>query len=228
MRTNRSTVLLATLFCCLYSPKPTFSADEPTCSAGSKCSVEAPELDEKTALRIRNVELEKELGSLREMVGMYRSFVGELEKFSKENTELRVKNAELKAKLEVTEALAAAQFEKSSSEHKLALANERLRRAKAGQPNDPAVAARSTPNQNGNLAEAVQYLQEDLANIRRQLPLMRQSPIPFAVSHSIPSAFDYVPIGPKLKEAECGCEFEGISAADANSETAQTSNRVVK
>ncbi len=226
MRILRSTVLLGTLLGSLNSPQAGLLGDESTISACPKPNEEVAEVDAQTALRIRNAELEHDLGSLREMVEMYRNFVGELQKFSKENAELRVKNAELQARLEVTEALAAAQFEKLKSDHKLAIANERLRRLKTGPTTEQPVAARSASVQNVDLAEAVQDIQEDLANIRRQIPLMRRAPIPFAVSNSIPSPFDYIPIGPKLQEVECGCEGEGESTADT--ETAHTGNRVAR
>lgn len=143
-------------------------------------------LSETVGLQIENARLSTQLESLREHFEARLELMTELSAAKAQVASLQSEVAALKAERAMADKLTQALVEQGHLGSRLAAAHEwisqRTAQDAAAMAQPVALAAPYVANEVQPWDQALAAIQEDLANLRRQLPLLRQTPVPFASS----------------------------------------------
>lgn len=148
---------------------------------------------EMVKLLIKNAQLEAKLELTEQLMQAEISKLKTIAAIEMERSKLETDVARFEAQLEMAEQITTNLVERTELAAKLSSAQDWISTRTAMEANiGVAGVSLGVPvNANNpamNYDEQLHYIHEDLANIRRQLPLLRQTPVPFAISGSIPSA----------------------------------------
>ena len=161
-------------------------------------SVEANMGQEITELRVQNAALVTRLEMTQAILELQTHYTGQILLLERENAKLLAQSAEWKVKNEVNEQLTAVLVERTELSGKLTAAHDWISSRTAYEASLPVHVM--NPAANPNCEKTIASIQEDLANLRRQLH--NRMPVPFAVSNTVSHEQPYVPIGSKPETSE--------------------------
>ncbi len=164
-------------------PMPLVRLPEP------KLSIE----QEYVELRVLNAELVARLELTQAILELQNHYTEQIVLLERQNAKLATEAAELRAKNELQEQLAASLIERTEVAGKLSAAHDWISSRTAYEASLPVQVHPVAMVANQSYEETIADIQEDLSNLRRQLPLLQRSPVPFAVSSSIRTEGRYVP-----------------------------------
>ncbi len=173
--------------------------DEAFCSGtAGACSEPKPSIaTEYVELRVLNAELVARLEMTQAILELQNHYTDQIILLERQNAKLVAESAEFRVKNEVNEHLTASLMERTELAAKLSAAHDWISSRTAYEASIPVQVQPSAIVTNPTYEETIAAIQEDLSNLRRQLPLLKRTPIPFAVSNSISKENPYVPVGSK-------------------------------
>ncbi len=153
-------------------------------------------------LRVLNAELIARLEMTQAILELQNHYTDQIVSLERQNAKLAIESAELRVKNEVNEKITAGLIERTELSAKLTAAHDWISSRTAYEASIPLQVQPSAFVANPTYEETIAAIQEDISNLRRQLPLIKRTPVPFAVSNSISHENGYVPIGGKPATAK--------------------------
>ncbi len=148
-------------------------------------------------LRVQNSALVVRLEMMQSILELQTHYTSQILLLERENAKLVAQTAELRVKNEVNEQLTAGLVERTELNGKLTAAHDWISGRTAYEASIPVQMMSALPNP--NIEATIATIQEDLSNLRRQIPLIKRTPVPFAVSSTLSQQQPYVPVGSKDK-----------------------------
>ena len=168
-------------------------------------------------LRVLNAELIARLEMTQAILEMQKSYTDQILLLERENGRLVAEKSELKAKSEVNEQLTASLIERTELQAKLTAAHDWISSRTAYEASIPVQLNPTAFATNPQYEEKIAAIQEDLSNLRRQLPLIKRTPVPFAISNTVSHEQPYVPLGSKSENTPDAKNTPCQSTEEANS-----------
>jgi hypothetical protein len=153
-------------------------------------------------LRVLNAELVARLEMTQAILELQNLYTDQILSLERQNAQLIAEAAELRVKNEVNEQLTAGLIERTELSARLTAAHDWISSRTAYEASLPVQAHPSAVVANPSYEEVISSIQEDLSNLRRQLPLIKRAPVPFAISNSLARESKYVPVGEKPGSTE--------------------------
>jgi len=150
-------------------------------------------------LRVQNSSLVARLEMTQAILELQTHYTHQILLLERENAKLVAQTAELRVKNEVNEQLTAGLVERTELNGKLTAAHDWISSRTAYEASIPVQMMNAVPNP--NIESTIATIQEDLSNLRRQLPLIKRTPVPFAISNTVTRHQPYVPVGTQVETA---------------------------
>ena len=170
-------------------------ASQPTTDSRPQVSIEKAYVE----LRVMNSELVARLEMTQAILELQNHYTDQIVLLERQNAKLVAEAAELRVKNEVNEQLTAGLIERTELTAKLSSAHDWISSRTAYEATIPVQSHPSAFVAHPSYDETIASIQEDLSNLRRQLPLLKRTPVPFAVSNSVSREPRYVPLGSKIE-----------------------------
>jgi hypothetical protein len=136
-------------------------------------------------LRVLNAELVARLEMTQAILELQNHYSDQIVLLERQNAQLATEAAELRVKNELQEQMTASLIERTELAGKLSAAHDWISSRTAYEASLPVEVHPTAIVANPSYEETIANIQEDLSNLRRQLPLLKRTPVPFAVSSSI-------------------------------------------
>ncbi len=167
-------------------------------SLGNRVRLPEPSIErEYVELRVLNAELVARLEMTQAILELQNHYTDQIVLLERQNAKLVSETAELRVKSELNEQLTAGLIERTELAAKLGAAHDWISGRTAYEAAIPIQVHPTAIVANPTYEETIAAIQEDLSNLRRQLPLLKRTPVPFAVSNSVSRENSYVPVGSK-------------------------------
>jgi hypothetical protein len=140
---------------------------------------------ENVELRVLNAELVARLEMTQAILELQTHYTDQIVLLERQNAKLATEAAELRVKNEIQEQMTASLIERTELAGKLSAAHDWISSRTAYEASLPVQGAPTALVVNPSYEETIAGIQEDLSNLRRQLPLLKRTPVPFAFSSSI-------------------------------------------
>ncbi len=155
---------------------------------------ESRSANELIELRAMNSVLATRLEMTQAILELQNHYTSQILSLEREKAKIVAEAAELRVKNAVNEQLTAGLIERTELAAKLTAAHDWISGRTAFEASLPVHVHPSALVANPTYEESIAAIQEDLSNLRRQLPLLKQTPVPFAVSRTVAKEQAYVPL----------------------------------
>ncbi|MDZ4849141.1 MAG: hypothetical protein SGI77_07585 [Pirellulaceae bacterium] len=129
-----------------------------------------------TMLRVQNADLLARWEMTQTIFQMQNHYIEQLRALERENARLVAESTEFRVKNEVNEQLTAGLIERTELAAKLTAAHDWISSRSAYEGSIPIQSALSEQGLSPSYQEAIAAIQEDISNIRRQIPLIKRAP----------------------------------------------------